>query len=113
MSHAISQETIDAYAELSGDFNPLHVDPEYAGRSEFGSTIAHGPIGLQTFFELLARRLDAEWPPPGTRVEVVYRGPVRPGDVVTCEISTGENGTATAECRVRGGTVVSVTSTVL
>ena len=46
----VTQDGIDAYAELSGDFNPLHVDPEAAAASEFGGIIAHGPIALHAFF---------------------------------------------------------------
>jgi 3-hydroxybutyryl-CoA dehydratase len=100
VSHRITQATIDAYAELSGDHNPLHVDPEYAAGTEFGSTIAHGPVGLQAFFELISRWLGEEAPPPGTRVDVVYRAPVRPGDTVVCEAeTTAEDGLA-ATCRV-------------
>ena len=37
----ISQEMINEYAEISGDFNPIHVDLEAAAKSEFKGTIAH------------------------------------------------------------------------
>jgi 3-hydroxybutyryl-CoA dehydratase len=96
VSHTVTQATIDAYAELSGDYNPLHVDPGYAARRGFDSTIAHGPVGLQAFFELLSRWLAAEAPPPGTRVEVVYTGPVPAGSTVTAEAEArqAEGGTA-------------------
>jgi acyl dehydratase len=116
VSHTITQSTIDTYAELSGDYNPLHVDPEYAGRSEFGSTIAHGPVGLQSFFELLARVAGTDWPPAGTHVEAVYRAPVRPGDTVTCEATTKQAGGGLeleAECRTAPGEIaVGVTATI-
>jgi 3-hydroxybutyryl-CoA dehydratase len=79
----VTQATIDAYAELSGDFNPLHVDPEAAAASEFGGTIAHGPIALQALFRTLTEGLGVEALPPGTQIAVTYRAPVRPGDVVT------------------------------
>ena len=38
----ITQERIAGWAELSGDFNRLHVDPAYARETRFGGTIAHG-----------------------------------------------------------------------
>lgn len=114
VEHTITQATIDAYAELSGDYNPLHVDAGYAAASEFGSTIAHGPVALQAFFALLAEWLETETPPPGTRVEVVYRGPVRPGDTVTCEAETGAAAAGTtnleAVCRVGEQPVVAITA---
>ena len=50
ITDVVTQAGIDAYAELSGDFNPLHVDPEAAAASEFGGIIAHGPIALHAFF---------------------------------------------------------------
>lgn len=100
----VDQEMIDRYAELSGDFNPLHVDPEAAARSEFGSTIAHGPIALQTFFVAASRRLGVEALPSGSKVNVTYRYPVRPGDTVGC-YWPDEAGEA-VECRNQDGTVV-------
>lgn len=35
---------IETFARLSGDFNPLHIDSGYAGRTEFGRRIAHGQL---------------------------------------------------------------------
>lgn len=37
---------IDAYADVSGDRTPLHVDEDYARRSHFGERVAHGLLGL-------------------------------------------------------------------
>jgi len=39
---AVDQNMIDAYADASGDINPLHIDPEFAKTTFFGRTIAHG-----------------------------------------------------------------------
>jgi 3-hydroxybutyryl-CoA dehydratase len=47
----ITQELIDVYASISGDFNPIHVDTEAARASEFGGTIAHGCIPLEPVFQ--------------------------------------------------------------
>ncbi|MFI6044485.1 MaoC family dehydratase [Nocardia sp. NPDC051321] len=38
----ITQDSIDRFAEATGDRNPLHVDPGFARQTPFGSTIAHG-----------------------------------------------------------------------
>jgi acyl dehydratase len=85
MVEEVTQEKIDLYAELSGDFNPLHVDLEAAAASEFGGTIAHGPISLQPCFRSLAAWLGEEALPAGTKVSVTYRYRVRPGDRVSFE----------------------------
>lgn len=42
----IDQERINKFAEATGDFQWIHVDPERAKASKFGSTIAHGYLTL-------------------------------------------------------------------
>lgn len=44
--HTVDQAKIDAFAELTGDHQWIHVDPERAASSPFGSTIAHGLYSL-------------------------------------------------------------------
>lgn len=40
----ITDEVVRAFAELSGDFNPIHLDEEFAKTTFFGKRIAHGMI---------------------------------------------------------------------
>jgi len=84
VTHVVDQQAIDAYAQLSGDFNPLHVDPEYAAAGPFGSIVAHGPIALQTVFEAVTGWLALDRVPAGVLIDVAYRAPVRVGDAITC-----------------------------
>ena len=42
----ITEADIAAFALLSGDFNPIHMDAEYAKASQFGQRIAHGLLVL-------------------------------------------------------------------
>lgn len=106
----VTQEGINAYADLSGDYNPLHVDPMVAARSEFGGTIAHGPIALHAFFRSLTAWLGVEGLPSGSEVEATYRAPTRPGDEVTCELraSATEDGVMAlaADCVTQAHTTV-------
>ena len=48
----IGQDRIDAFADLCGDHQFIHVDPERAARTPFGGTIAHGflTVSLLTWF---------------------------------------------------------------
>jgi len=39
-----TQDDLDLFAKLSGDANPIHVDPDFAARSGFGRTVAHGAM---------------------------------------------------------------------
>lgn len=40
----ITDAVVRAFAELSGDFNPIHLDEEFAAKTQFGKRIAHGMI---------------------------------------------------------------------
>ena len=94
ITQTIDRAVIDDYARRSADFNPLHVDEEYAARGPFGTIVAHGPIALQTFFEA-AREWFGGPLPAGCGVDVAYRGPVRAGDSVSCRGSTATEHAAT------------------
>jgi len=45
-SVTVTGAMIDAYAELTGDRTPIHVDEDYARKSHFGTRVAHGLLGL-------------------------------------------------------------------
>jgi acyl dehydratase len=51
----ISEADIVAFAGLSGDFNGIHTDSEYAQRTNFGQRVAHGLLGLSIASGLLVR----------------------------------------------------------
>jgi len=43
-SRVVTDELIRAFAELSGDFNPIHLDEDFAAGTRFGKRIAHGML---------------------------------------------------------------------
>jgi acyl dehydratase len=55
--YEVTQERINAFADATEDFNFIHVDPERAASTPFGSTIAHGlftlSLGPKFMYELL------------------------------------------------------------
>lgn len=77
----VTQEMINAYAEASGDFNPIHVDPDYAKSGPFGRTIAHGLMTLafaaRVLNEWSGGRFDADG-----EIDIAFVGPVFAGDTV-------------------------------
>ena len=83
----ITQALIDAYAAISGDFNPIHVDPVAGAASPFGGTIAHGCIPMEPVFQSIQRWLGEETLPPGTAIRLRYRAPSRPGDTIRSDVS--------------------------
>ena len=82
----ITDEMVKAFADLSGDRNPVHVDDEFAAKTRFGKRIAHGMI----LGGLLSRVAGMHFPGPGTIIisqDIRYKGPCYIGDTVTAEIS--------------------------
>jgi acyl dehydratase len=45
-SYCVTEARVMAYAELTGDFTPVHTDEEYAKTTPFGTRVAHGLFGL-------------------------------------------------------------------
>lgn len=48
-----SPEVIRAYGELTGDFNPIHIDPEFASKTPMGRCIAHGTMSIGLLWQSL------------------------------------------------------------
>ncbi len=79
---AITQQGIRRYANAAGDFNPIHVDAEFAKGTPFKGTIAHGFYVFAFLSELMMRSFGKRWT-NGGRVDVRFKRPVRPGDTIT------------------------------
>lgn len=84
--HTFTQTDVDAFARLTGDLNPLHIDPAAASRGRFGRTVVHGMLTASLFSRLLAMEL----PGPGTiylRQSLRFARPVVPGQEVTATVT--------------------------
>jgi acyl dehydratase len=84
----ITEADIGAFAGLTGDYNPVHTDESFAATTDFGSRIAHGPMGIGIAFGL-ASRLDLI---DGTVVALLgvtwdFKAPMRPGDTIRALIA--------------------------
>jgi len=77
----ITQEAVSAYAKASGDFNPIHIDAEFAAGSHFGRRIAHGMMIAATVSELMAGAFGLDWARSG-KLKLRFRAPVFPGDQI-------------------------------
>lgn len=77
----ITQDHIQAFADVSGDSNPVHLDEDYASGTMFKTRIAHGMLTASFISALLAMKL----PGPGTiylSQSLSFKAPVKPGDTV-------------------------------
>ena len=86
MEHTVTQRDIDLFAHASGDFNPAHMDPEYAEKSMFKGVIAHGMFTAG----LISALLGTKFPGPGTIYigqTLKFTAPVRLGDTVTVTLT--------------------------
>ena len=78
----IRQENINLYAKASGDFNPIHIDVEYASKTPLGGTVAHGMLILACVSQMMTNAFGRDWL-CGGKLNVRFRAPARPGDVIT------------------------------
>lgn len=79
------QRDFDRFAALSGDDNPIHVDPQFAAHSAFGSTVAHGML----LYSAICRVLGTELPGPGTlqlEQELMFPSPTYVGEEITVRV---------------------------
>lgn len=82
VSMLVTQEAIIAYARITGDFNPLHVDPAFAAKTPMGGVIAHGTMSLNLIWQTIAGTLPAEQV-QGGNLQIRFTKPVRLGRTVT------------------------------
>ena len=78
---AIDRIQLVRYAGASGDFNPIHVDEEFARAAGYKSVFAHGMLSMGFLGQLLT---DAFGPTSVARLQVRFKAITWPGDVVTC-----------------------------
>ena len=89
MAKTVTEADVTLFAEVTGDFNPVHVDAEAAAQSRFGERIAHGMLSAGFISAVLGMRL------PGTgsiylSQSLRFTKPVRIGDTVTTRVEVVE-----------------------
>lgn len=82
LSKEVTREGIKAYAEATGDFNPIHLDEAFAISTPFGGIVAHGMLILAYISEMMAGAFGENWVSRG-KLKVRFRAPARPGDVIS------------------------------
>jgi 3-hydroxybutyryl-CoA dehydratase len=114
-SLSVTESTIDEFAALSGDDNPIHLDDDYAAETMFGGRIAHGMLAASVVSAALADL-------PGDVIylsqDLSFENPVRPGDEVVAraevrEVVSGDRIRVATTARVGDEAVVTGEAVVL
>ena len=93
-SIAVTQDMINAYAHICGDYNTLHVDVEgMKDHPLFGGTIAHGTINVEPVLQALGAIQKTTWPLEGTTIDLQFRAPVKPGDTIESKLTVKDTKT--------------------
>ncbi|MDR1396365.1 MAG: MaoC family dehydratase [Desulfarculales bacterium] len=81
VTRTITPEMVNKFAEVSGDYNPVHLDAEYAKTTRFGRPIAHGMLCIGLLSALFGTQL------PGEAIYIkhliTFKKPVFVGETVT------------------------------
>jgi 3-hydroxybutyryl-CoA dehydratase len=88
-SKTISESDVYLFAGITGDFNPIHVNAEYAKESLFKERVVHGILTTGLISAVIGTQL------PGTDTiylsqKVDFKAPVKIGDTVTAEVEVLE-----------------------
>ena len=91
-ARTVTEADLVIYSGLSGDYNPLHTDEEYAKTTEFGTRIAHGPLiyaiaaglifQMHLYDDTLIAFLGFE--------NLKFTKPVKPGDTIHARLTVTE-----------------------
>ncbi len=117
-SREVTKADIQAFAEVSGDRNPLHLDEDYASGTMFKGCIAHGMLSAGYISKILGTQL----PGPGAiylSQTLKFKAPVRPGETVDTRVEITElderrkRVTFGCECKVADTVVVTGEATVI
>jgi len=98
LSRTVKEADIAAFAEVSGDHNPVHVDAAYAAQSKFGERVSHGMLTASYISAIFGMKM----PGPGAiyvSQTLNFRRPVKIGDEIATTVEI--NDLWPEKCRAR------------
>ena len=110
LTRTVDDKAIQAFAEVSGDHNPVHLDEAFAATTQFKGRIAHGMLSAAYISALIAGKL----PGPGAIYlgqTLTFKRPVKIGDEVT--VAATITGLDAEKARATLATVCSVAGKVV
>ncbi len=79
VSLKVGMESIRAYADVTDDYNPIHLDPAFAATTPLGDVIAHGTMSICLLWQAIFRSFDAG-ALSAAELDVRFVKPVRVGE---------------------------------
>lgn len=79
--HLVTVTEVDSFAQLTGDFNPVHIDPEFAKLTNFGKRVVHGMLTSSFISTIIGMRI----PGPGSlwlSQTINFVNPTYIGDII-------------------------------
>jgi 3-hydroxybutyryl-CoA dehydratase len=96
-ARTLSQDHFDRFAALSGDDNPIHVDPEFAATTRFGRTVSHGML----LYSLLCTALHDNFPGAvQLSQDLMFPNPTFAGDEIRVRLEVAEANPAARDLRL-------------
>ncbi|MBI4788544.1 MAG: MaoC family dehydratase [Chloroflexi bacterium] len=87
LKRVLTQDDFNRFAALSGDNNPIHVDPAFSARTAFGKTVAHGMF----LYSLIHRALEQNFPGAAqVSQDLMFPSPSFVGEEVTVSLKVIE-----------------------
>lgn len=82
---SVTEYDVYSFAGITGDFNPAHINTEYASETSFGKIIAHGILSIGFISNVLGTQLPG---PGGIYIRQVcdFKKPVFIGDTITATV---------------------------
>lgn len=99
-SRTLTMDDVRAFADITGDDNPIHIDEEAGRNSRFGRPVVHGVYLLGLASKVLGR----DFPGPGSiavSLSAKFLRPVPVGEEVTIEVKVAEKIEAHGHVRIR------------
>ena len=89
LTRTVTAADVEAFARVTGDMNPVHLDEAYAATTRFGRRIAHGMLAVSYISAILG----THFPGPGTiylSQNVSFLAPVYLGDTITATVTVSK-----------------------
>ncbi len=99
-SMVVTGERIDLFAKVTGDYNPIHVDADFAAGTQFGKRIAHGALAASLISAILGNDL----PGPGAvfvELNMRFRRPAFIDDEITARAEVAEINERTGRVKMK------------